>query len=239
MNSVSSAAAAERLRVARQAKTESCVASKLAASSTQELLTPAHALSNWVVHEAIPSSVVESPTFQAFVHRLCCRLATRWVLSSCALILVYPAAAVKAEVASRLAALPFVAITVDSWSQVDIQSDTANMADVFFGATVAEMHYEQQAGGAMPSRLASGYGVGAAAARLGCKMQNTDWVALHDHGLLLSPTSGGDGTGHVRITSRQSVFRLFVYSLVFSSSRLHSPGGERGGEARGRVAVGR
>ncbi|GFH15118.1 hypothetical protein HaLaN_11286, partial [Haematococcus lacustris] len=46
-------------------------------------------------------------------------------------------AAVKAEVASRLAALPFVAITVDGWSQVDIQSDTANMADVFFGATAS------------------------------------------------------------------------------------------------------
>ncbi|KAJ9525331.1 hypothetical protein QJQ45_003299 [Haematococcus lacustris] len=61
-------------------------------------------------------------------------------------------AAVKAEVASRLAALPFVAITVDGWSQVDIQSDTANMADVFFGATVAEKHYEQQAGGAMVSK---------------------------------------------------------------------------------------
>ncbi|KAL6751490.1 hypothetical protein V8C86DRAFT_2439917 [Haematococcus lacustris] len=52
MNSVSSTVAAEI---------------KLAASSTQELLTPAHALFNRVVHEAIPFSVVESPTFQAFV----------------------------------------------------------------------------------------------------------------------------------------------------------------------------
>ncbi|KAJ9516130.1 hypothetical protein QJQ45_024556, partial [Haematococcus lacustris] len=65
-------------------------------------------------------------------------------------------AAVKAEVASKLAALPFVAITVDGWSQVDIQSDTANMADVLFGATAVEMHYEQQAGGAMVTRLRYG-----------------------------------------------------------------------------------
>ncbi|KAL6759244.1 hypothetical protein V8C86DRAFT_2579132 [Haematococcus lacustris] len=32
--------------------------------------------------------------------------------------------------------------------QVDLQSDTANMADVFFGATAIDMHYDQQAGGA-------------------------------------------------------------------------------------------
>ncbi|KAJ9532380.1 hypothetical protein QJQ45_010423 [Haematococcus lacustris] len=32
--------------------------------------------------------------------------------------------------------------------QVDLQSDTANMADVFYGATAIEMHYGQQAGGA-------------------------------------------------------------------------------------------
>ncbi|GFH24834.1 hypothetical protein HaLaN_22697 [Haematococcus lacustris] len=45
--------------------------------------------------------------------------------------------------------------TVDGWSQklqVDIQSDTANMADVFFGATAVEMHYVQQAGEAMVSK---------------------------------------------------------------------------------------
>ncbi|KAJ9530517.1 hypothetical protein QJQ45_012528 [Haematococcus lacustris] len=32
--------------------------------------------------------------------------------------------------------------------QVDLQSDAANMADVFYGATAIEMHYGQQAGGA-------------------------------------------------------------------------------------------
>ncbi|KAJ9509294.1 hypothetical protein QJQ45_001746 [Haematococcus lacustris] len=55
------------------AKTESCVASKLPASSTQNLPTPptpTHALFNWVVQEAIPFSVVESPAFQAFVAAL-------------------------------------------------------------------------------------------------------------------------------------------------------------------------
>ncbi|KAL6756906.1 hypothetical protein V8C86DRAFT_1750695 [Haematococcus lacustris] len=121
----------------RIAKTESCVASKLAASSTQELLTPAHALFNWVVHEAIPFSVVESPTFQAFVSSLnpsfVLPLATRWVLSSCALILVRCLLG-GCRSTSSLTQL-----------QVDILSDTANMADVFFGATAVEMHYEQQA----------------------------------------------------------------------------------------------
>ncbi|KAL6751631.1 hypothetical protein V8C86DRAFT_670877 [Haematococcus lacustris] len=99
------------------AKTESCVASKLAASSTQELLTPTHALFNWVVHEAIPFSVVESPTFQTFVSSLnpSFVLPSRYSLSGHMLLEEY--AAVKAEVASRLAAVPFVAITVDGWSQ--------------------------------------------------------------------------------------------------------------------------
>ncbi|KAL6749353.1 hypothetical protein V8C86DRAFT_2850316, partial [Haematococcus lacustris] len=144
------------------AKTESCVASKLAASSTQELLTPTHALFNWVVHEAIPFSVVESPTFQSFVSSLnpsfvlpsrysvgvvflctnTCMVSTWWLclLVCCESVvlvllphlhdildlmmlqlsghmLLEEYAAVKAEVASRLAAVPFVAITVDGWSQ--------------------------------------------------------------------------------------------------------------------------
>ncbi|KAL6765629.1 hypothetical protein V8C86DRAFT_2455879, partial [Haematococcus lacustris] len=79
------------------AKTESCVASKLAASSTQELLMPAHALFNWVVHEAIPFSVVESPTFQTFVSSLnpSFVLPSRYSLSGHMLLEEY--AAVKAE----------------------------------------------------------------------------------------------------------------------------------------------
>ncbi|KAJ9506908.1 hypothetical protein QJQ45_002472 [Haematococcus lacustris] len=47
------------------AKTESRVASKLPASSTQK-----HPTFTWVVQEAIPISVVESPAFQAFVEAL-------------------------------------------------------------------------------------------------------------------------------------------------------------------------
>ncbi|GFH33343.1 zinc finger BED domain-containing 1-like, partial [Haematococcus lacustris] len=102
------------------AKTESCVASKLPASSTQNLPTlptPTHALFNWVVQEAIPFSVVESPAFQAFVTALnpSFVLPSRYSMSGHMLLEEY--AAVKAEVASRLAALPFVAITVDGWSQ--------------------------------------------------------------------------------------------------------------------------
>ncbi|KAJ9507389.1 hypothetical protein QJQ45_006380 [Haematococcus lacustris] len=99
------------------AKTESCVASKLPASSTQKLPTPTHALFNWVVQEAIPFSVVESPAFQAFVAALnpSFVLPSRYSMSGHMLLEEY--AAVKAEVASRLAALPFVAITVDGWSQ--------------------------------------------------------------------------------------------------------------------------
>ncbi|KAJ9522269.1 hypothetical protein QJQ45_008096 [Haematococcus lacustris] len=140
------------------AKTESCVASKLPASSTQNLPTlptPTHALFNWVVQEAIPFSVVESPAFQAFVTALnpsfvlpsrysvgvvflyCIHLVASCLLHLVVLVLLAclhdtldlmllqmsghmlleEYAAVKAEVASRLAALPFVAITVDGWSQ--------------------------------------------------------------------------------------------------------------------------
>ncbi|KAJ9515835.1 hypothetical protein QJQ45_008714 [Haematococcus lacustris] len=220
------------------AKTESCVASKLPASSTQNLPTPptpTHALFNWVVQEAIPFSVVESPAFQAFV----AALNPSFVLPSRYSVDLVALARIKAHVdavrdmvkfwtrstfrASRLlhfrgvhgigmglhlpcatrmhsaatmmeslevnkAALTS-AVTDSSYErpgldvkqqqrsasikedtlragfwddnkailqlmypvtqfQVDLQSDTANMADVFYGATAIEMHYGQQAGGA-------------------------------------------------------------------------------------------
>ncbi|KAJ9514304.1 hypothetical protein QJQ45_012333 [Haematococcus lacustris] len=40
---------------------------------------------------------------------------------------------------------------LEEYAAVSLQSDTANMADVFFGATAVEMHCEQQAGGAAVS----------------------------------------------------------------------------------------
>ncbi|KAJ9507192.1 hypothetical protein QJQ45_004800 [Haematococcus lacustris] len=40
---------------------------------------------------------------------------------------------------------------LEEYAAVSLQYDTANMADVFFGAMAVEMHYEQQAGGAAVS----------------------------------------------------------------------------------------